>query len=163
MEEGNPAMLVLMCEAGGSRCAIRAREVGEVLPAVRLQPVAGAPDWLAGLFVFRGSPTPVVDLAALVTGGASPARWSSRIVLTETSPRGDSGLVGILVDRVTTADLDEPKPGDDGGGLSGPGGLGRVLVDQFGMLQLVDLSRLITPQRRAVLFSSMEEADEPNG
>lgn len=156
-------MLVLMCEAGGSRCAIRAREVAEVLPAVRLQPVAGAPDWLAGLFVFRGSPTPVIDLAALVTGSASAARWSSRIVLTETSSRGGSALAGILVDRVTTADVDEPQPREDGGGLRGPGGLGPVLVDEKKMLQLIDLSRLIAPQRRAVLFSSIEEADEPNG
>jgi len=157
-------MVVLMCEAGGNRCAIRAREVAGVLPAVRLQPVAGAPDWFAGLFVFRGAPTPVVDLGALLAGSPGAARWSSRIVLIETSPQGGCGLVGILVDRLTTADVDEPQPRDESGSRSVPGRLGPVLVDESGMLQLVDLSRLVTPKRRRVLFASMtEEADDPNG
>ena len=157
-------MLVLMCEAGGNRCAIRVRDVAEVLPAVRLDRVVGSPDWLAGLFVFRGSPTPVVDLATLSTGSRSPARWSSRIVLTDSGDEGGSGLVGILVERVTTAELDEPGEQVEAGSLSGPGGLGPVLVDEDGMLQLVELSRLITPERRAVLFSSaLEEADDRNG
>ena len=58
-------MLALTFAAGGDRLALDIRRVAEVVPRVRLAPLAGAPAWLAGTFVYRGQVVPVIDLHRL--------------------------------------------------------------------------------------------------
>src|SRR5215470_14414003 len=62
-------MLVLTFQVGREPMALDIRHVREVVPRVRLQPVSGAPDWLAGVFVYRGQVVPVLDLHRLPGGG----------------------------------------------------------------------------------------------
>src|SRR5262245_41293364 len=128
-------MLVLMCQAGGQRFAIDAGDVAEVVPRVRLQPLAGAPDWVAGLCVYRGRATPVVDLAHLTTGGRCPNRWSNRILLVPVAADGGVELCGLLVESATTARApDAPGPGD-GRGSPRVSAWGPVLLDEQGVFQ----------------------------
>ena len=61
--------------------ALDIRRVREVVPRVRLRPVSGAPEWLAGLFVYRGQAVPVLDLHRLAGAGECPPHLSSRIIL----------------------------------------------------------------------------------
>src|SRR5688572_3678984 len=97
-------MLVLTFRVGREPVGLDTRRVREVIPRVRLTPLTGGPDWLAGAFVYRGRVIPVVDLHRLTGNGTCPDHLSSRIILTPIGPAGDQ-LLGLLAARV--ADLRE--------------------------------------------------------
>jgi chemotaxis-related protein WspB len=141
-------MLVLTFQIGGERLALDIRSVKEVVPRVRLERPAGAPDWLAGVFVYRGRIIPVLDLHRLVGSGECPPHLSSRIILV---PSGDGEqLVGLLAAQV--ADLREVDASArplTGFTAAGRVDLGPVLADGGGVLRLLDLDRLLAdPIRR---------------
>lgn len=144
-------MLVLLCQAEGQRYALDPREVVEVTPRVGLRPVPGAPDWIAGLCVYRGQVTPVIDLAYLTTGCRCPVRWSNRILFL-TVPGGEaSRLCGVLVGSVTTGEMPEQQRA----AATGPACVtpwGPVLLDEQGTFQVLNTSRLLSPERCAQLF-----------
>lgn len=142
-------MLVLMCEAAGNRFALDARQVVEVVPRVRLQSLAGSPAWLAGVCVYRGEATPVVDLAQLVQNVPCPNRWSSRVVLVRFVDQGSTLQFGLIVEKAAVAQLDaQPKAATAAAGLAK---WGAVMLDGDGMFQLLELTRLLTPEQRATL------------
>ena len=62
-----PALLV---RAAGRLCAVPIAHVVEVMRALPVEPIPGAPSFVPGLAIIRGAPMPVVDLG-LVTGGRS--------------------------------------------------------------------------------------------
>jgi chemotaxis-related protein WspB len=54
---------------------------------------------MPGLFTYRGSIVPIVDLCELIHGTPCPARLSSRIIVVK--PKSlDGRLVGLLAERV---------------------------------------------------------------
>src|SRR5262245_62513254 len=108
-------MLALTFMAGRDRLALDIRRVAEVVPRVRLAPLAGAPAWLAGTFVYRGGVVPVIDLHHLAGAGECPELLSSRIILVPVGGR----LLGLLAARV--ADLREIDPAAAAAGLTDAG------------------------------------------
>ena len=99
-EHESDPMLLIMCHAGANRYAIDSRHVSEVLPRVNLQRLTGSPPWLAGLLIYRGTATPVMDLAQLTEGLPCPNRLSSRIVVLQTELEGISRRFGVLAEQV---------------------------------------------------------------
>lgn len=146
-------MLLLMCYVGASRYAIDSRVANSVLPRVRLQPVAGAPPWLAGLLIYRGTATPVLDLLQLTEGMAGPPRLSSRIVMVEVEVEATIRQFGILVERVGLRELHVASDAIDGEAV-GLAAFGQLCLDDQGVYQLVDVRRLIAGDRHAILFSA---------
>jgi len=102
--------------------------------------------------VYRGQVTPVLDLSYLATATCCPRRWASRIILVHID-EGDSRLLcGLIVQEVTVAHL---ASGPESRGTSPPPGVtpwGPVLLDAGGMFQLLELPRLLSAERRAVLL-----------
>jgi len=145
-------MLVLMCYVGGCRYAIDSQDVVEVVSYVRLQPIHQAPAWLAGIFAYRGTPTPVVDLSHFVLGGRCPVRWSTRIVVAKLEVGGVERSAGLLVERATTVELEQMVEQDDARDLSDSLTFGPLLLDNEGMFQLVELPRLLPIDRQQALF-----------
>ncbi len=140
-------MLVLMCEAAGQRFALDARKVVEVVPRVRLHSLASAPAWLAGVSIYRGHVTPILDLSYLVAAKACPNRWASRIILVRINDDASSLVCGLIVEKVTVAHL--PAAPAQNGGAAGMAPWGPVLLDAEGMFQLLELPRLLTVDQRA--------------
>lgn len=58
---------VLPVRAGSSIVAIPVPQVSEIMRALPVESFGGAPRFVAGLAIIRGSPTPVIDLHALLT------------------------------------------------------------------------------------------------
>ena len=147
-------MLVLTFHIGPHRLALDIRRVREVVPRVQLQRLAGSPDYLAGLFVYRGRPVPVLDLHRLLDAVECPLHLSSRIVLVPL-PRetGEETLLGLLAAGV--ADIrDIGSAGQDSNPAispkqdrsSGPRmqlDLGSTLVEGSDIFHLIDLDRLL--------------------
>jgi len=70
-------LLVLLVRAAGRICALPLEKVAETMRPLPTEPVSGMPPFVRGLAILRGVPTPVVDLAALVSGdpGESVTRF----------------------------------------------------------------------------------------
>jgi chemotaxis-related protein WspB len=137
-------MLVLTFQTGSDRLALEVHRVREVVPRVRLQPVACSPPWLAGVFVYRGQVVPVIDLHRLLGAGESPAHLSTRIILVPLMFAGQERLVGLLAAHV--ADIREmPPPSRQPARLVAPGqpDLGAVIADGGQIVHLVDLDRVL--------------------
>lgn len=69
----------LVVTAGARRCAIPLSFVGETMRPLPVEPVGGAPAFVCGLSVIRGSPTLVIDLSLLL-GSEGTARAATRFV-----------------------------------------------------------------------------------
>jgi chemotaxis-related protein WspB len=148
-------MLYLLLQIGKDRYAIAARSVVEVAPLVDLKTLPQAPPGVAGLMDYRGSPVPVVDIAETTMGERSPRRLGTRILLVNCSGSGDSTrLLGLLAPHVTEMIRLEPQAFvDTGVQMPGTPYLGPVAKDERGLIQLVDVSRLLPPAIRDILFT----------
>lgn len=155
-------MLVLMCRAGEHRFAINAIDVAEVVPFVELTAVPGAPDWMAGVFAYRGRVLSVLDLVHAAVGMRCPTRWSSRIVIVRWPGRSDQ-LLGVLAEQVTSVQCDDAAVDPSVGKTTSEARLtndawhwGTVRLDAEGMFRILNLSDLLTPERQAILSSHAE-------
>src|SRR5580704_10406648 len=64
----------LICRAGIHRCALPLEHVIEIMRALPIEAVAGAPAYVRGLCIIRGAAVPVLDTGLLVGAEASPCR-----------------------------------------------------------------------------------------
>ncbi len=92
-------MLALAFSVGSDRFALGCAEVVEVVPSIPPRPVPHAPSFVAGLFTYRGSIVPIVDLCQLIRNTPCPARLSSRIIVVKPKSLGGR-MVGLLAERV---------------------------------------------------------------
>lgn len=145
-------MLALLLHAGAEAFAIPAADVLEVVPRVALLPLAGAPDWIAGMMRLRGAIVPVVDLVQRVRGRPASAALSTRIVVVRC---GHGRSLGILAERVTTT---APVTEDDAyRGLALPGApyLGVVAIAEDAMVQVLRPRALLPPEVEDTLFAEV--------
>lgn len=148
-------MLLITCHSSTNRYAIDARHVSEVLPRANLHRLTGSPPWLAGVLIYRGRATPVVDLTQLTEGSPCPNRLSSRIVMLQTELGGSSRRFGILAERVGLREIRD-EPAEARAETGGAAALGSLRLDQQGVFQLIDIGRLVPADRQAVLFPPAE-------
>lgn len=147
--------LFLLFRSGAAGYGLEAREVVEVLPLRRLQPIAQAPAWVAGIFSHRGKLVPVLDLSLLLSGQAAATRTSTRIVLVHFC-RGGAGplhLLGLIVERAT--DTLRCAPSDfHAYGLDNQGApyLGPVYQGRQGLVQWVRVHELLSSEVQRLLF-----------
>lgn len=148
-------MLVLTFQIGDNRLALDIRRVREVVPRVHLDRPAMAPDWLAGLFVYRGQPVPVLDLHRLLGAGECPPHLSSRIILVPLArDEGGERLIGLLAAQVADIrEINANAPSIPSLDSSGQAGLGQTLVEGDIILHLLDLDRLLPDPVRKLLPS----------
>lgn len=91
------SLAVLPVRAGSSIVAVPVPQVGEIMRALPVEPLAGAPSFVAGLAIIRGSPTPVIHLHALLTDGiATTPPAGARFVTLRVAER----RVALWVDAV---------------------------------------------------------------
>lgn len=133
-------MLVLMFEAGGQRYALETRDVVEVVPWVRLQVVAGTPEYVGGYFSHRGEVIPAIDPGRLACGIPCQCRFNSRLIILDVPSSNGPHRLGLLAERVSTAQL--AASGNGKAGAWGP-----LLLDEQGLFQLIELRRLLPPER----------------
>lgn len=89
--------LALVLHVGDDAYAVACRDVISVVPRPRLRVVPGAPRDVLGVFVFRGSLVPVIDLALHLSTEPTPDRLSSRVVLVRPGGR----TIGVLAAHVS--------------------------------------------------------------
>src|SRR5262245_21005332 len=144
-------MLALTFEAAGQRFALETRHVVEVLPWLRAQPVARVPSWVAGLFSYRGEVTPLLDLGRLAGGAPCECRYNSRVLVVNLPGPGGPRPVGLLAERVGTAQLPDQGARRPALAEGAADAWGPLLLDDRGVFQLLDVARLVPAADREAL------------
>ena len=151
-------MKVLVFSIGPDRYALRLGAIVRVLPVMALKQVPLAPAFVAGLMDLQGEPVPVIDLSLLAGFTPEQVWFDTRIILVDYPlPGGGNARLGLQAEHVTGVETLEQASLRAPGVGSAPF-LGQVAGSSAGMLQLVELDALLTPQVRALLFPSQVPA-----
>lgn len=95
-------MLLLLFEIVDGRYALPVDQIIEIVPMVKMKKIPRAPDYVAGIINYRGTPMPVIDLCSLIEGRPCEQRFSTRIILVHYRLRDDRQcILGLLAERVT--------------------------------------------------------------
>ena len=100
---------LLVCRVGGKLCGLHLPHVIETLRPLPAEPLAGAPDFVSGVALIRGRPTPVIDTRRLL--GSSTDMAPTRYVTVGFGADVQASRVAALaVDAVLgVRDLDEAE------------------------------------------------------
>jgi chemotaxis-related protein WspB len=153
-------MLYVTFRIGADRYALDVDQVEEVLPLVAIKSIPHAPRGVSGLFDYRGTAIPVVDLTELALGVPAPRRISTRILLVRApGATSEHRRLGLIVEKATDVLRMEPSAFVEPGVRSaGAPWLGRVAKGPEGeLVQHVDVRRLLPA---AVLEALHAEAAE---
>lgn len=147
-------MLFLLFQLGNERYALDASQVVGVLPRLGVRAIPHAPPAVAGLCQYRGDPVPVIDLSELALGRPSANRLSTRIVLVQfPDPISGPHLLGLLAERATeTLRRDAEDFVAAGVSVDAASYLGPVTADARGLIQRIEVQRLLPASLRALLF-----------
>ena len=151
-------MKVLLFHIGRDRYGLPLAGIVRVLPLLELKQLPLTPDYVAGLMDLHGTPVPVIDLSRLAGLPAATAQFDTRIVIVDyRAPGGTTHALGLMATQVRgIADID-PQQLEDSGVATAPF-LGQVASDADGIVQLVELEHLLTPDVRALLFQNASAA-----
>ncbi len=147
-------MLFLVFQLAKDRYAIEARQVIEVLPLVNVKQIPGAPPGVAGIFNYHGASVPLIDLADLALGTPSRKWMSTRIIVVNYGVEsGQTHPLGLVVEQATeTLRRNEEDFSDAGLAVSDTPFLGNVTTDTGGIVQRIEIQRLLSDELRGQLF-----------
>jgi chemotaxis-related protein WspB len=159
-------MQLLTFSVAGQPYAIESRRVIEVLPLVAARPLPQAPDYLLGIFTYRGRLMPLVDLARRLGAAPPPARLSTRVIVVEIDPEpgADPGgrtaplRLGLVAENVVAV-----RSADEAGAtlpplrIPGADYLDRALRIGGETIQLIDVRKLLPAELTAGLAAAAAE------
>lgn len=151
-------MLFLLLKVGHDTYALDARQIAHVLPMVHVAPVANAPRGLAGMFNYRGTLVPAVDLAAMRSGEASRSLFSTRAVLVNYPHGPATRLIGLIAQQATDVIRRSPSDFVASGLAPTSAARGSVMDSRHGVIQWIDPAALLTPDVRDGLFTRTDVA-----
>ena len=147
-------MLFLQFKINDNKYLLEAQGVIEVVPYANLKRIPKAPKYVAGLLNYRGDSIPVIDICFLMSDKPAELKLSSRIALV--NYKDDQQLsvcVGLLIEHLTeTVRYDENDFSDSGVTLEESAYLGRVVMDENRIVQLVNINEIIPVAAHDILF-----------
>jgi len=147
-------MLYLLFQLGADRYALDAGQVAEVLPLVHLKAIPMAPQGVAGVFNYHGTPVAALDLSEFTLNRPARRCLSTRIILTHyPDAHGALHILGLIAERATETLRRESSEFVSAGVSSAVTPyLGPVTNDARGLIQLIDVRELLPPALRDQLF-----------
>lgn len=146
-------MLLLVFYVKKDCYAIDSTNVKEIVPLLSLRSIAKAPDFVAGLFNYHGISVPVIDLCLFLKNKKSKQYYNSRIIVVNYSSDYGKGLLGLIAENVTDVtpqDTNKFKPPCVK--LATPPFFGETVRNKYGMIQIIELQKLITSELVNLLF-----------
>ena len=127
---------------------------------IKIRELPGAPDFVRGVFNYRGSLTPVIDVTRMLSGNPTAELLSSRIILVNYPEAGGSGhLLGLLTEHTTgTAVRDNETFADPGIDSTDAPWMGKISVEEKEMIQVVKIENLLTDELKSKLFTGSKES-----
>jgi chemotaxis-related protein WspB len=155
------ATLAVIWRSAGLVLAIDAASVIEVVPPLAWRPAPGLPDFVRGLFMYRGQLTPLVDASRLLESEPAPDRMMNRVLVLRMPGHGDTPpcQVGLWVECVLDLERIDFHAPDHHPGFATEGCrfLGPVTQTRWGLVQLVEPRELFTAEQVAVLTQRLAE------
>ena len=145
----------LILELAGQRYGLPALDVREIVRAVPLLPLPGAPAVVEGVINLRGQIVPVLDLRPRLHLPAKALEHTDHFVIAQVAGR----LLALRVDRalalvrVAAGDVQEMPA------FSGAGHAARVVKLADGLVAVQDLRDLLSPAESAELDRSLPAAE----
>jgi chemotaxis-related protein WspB len=154
-------MLLLQFQAGNDRYGLEVSRVIEVIPMVAFRPLPHAEESVAGLFNYRGTMVPVIDVTVLLASTPSRPLMSTRIILVDYTGRdGEPHVLGLLAERVTeTVSCTEGELKPIGIDVPEAPYLGEILIYPGGMLQRLKIENLLPPSLQEALFVPLKDSE----
>jgi chemotaxis-related protein WspB len=138
--------------------ALDSSQVIEIIPRVIMRRVHHVPDYVAGLFNYRGTIVPVIDLCHLIQGKPSRSYLSTRIIMVDYVGKDNTKYyLGLMAERVTET-LNKPNHElvDTGTQLNEAPYLGEIIMDEKGMIQRIRLEYLLSDSQQQYLLAAGE-------
>ena len=152
---------MLVFQLGKDRYALETSPIVEIVPSLLLRKLPHAPEYVAGIFNYRGTIVPVIDLCQLTQARPCDNCLSTRILLVKVGEdRGPSRYVGLRAERVTeTLKVSESDLISPGIALPDAPYLGKIINDAQGMIQCVRVEHILPRNLADLLFQdAMEQA-----
>lgn len=154
--------LAVIWRAAGLLFATHVDAVVEALPPLAWRATPGVPDWVRGVFSYRGQLIPLVDVSLLLGATPSPDRMVNRVLIVRCARADKTGEwpVGLWVDCVLELErIDFDASGSHPGFDTGAGRfLGPIAQTAMGQVQLVKPAEIFTPEQAAILTERLREA-----
>jgi len=159
-------MQLLTFTVAGQPYAIESRAVIEVLPLVQARPLSCMPDYVRGIFTYRGHLVPMIDLGRRLADHTLAERLSTRIMVVELRPlhlalqsdRAPTVRLGLIAENVisicSAEDADTSFPAMQ---LPDALFLGKILRINGQTVQLLIIEHLLAPALLAGVFPAAAE------
>ena len=146
-------MLFMQFKINSDRYILEAKDIIEIVPYANLKRIPKSPAYVAGLLNYRGGVVPVIDICSLMGDQPCRLKLSSRIALVNYKKDGRSVCIGLLIEHLTeTARFNEDDFSDSGVTLEEGSYLGKVVIDEQGIVQRVNIKKIIPPEAHDMLF-----------
>ena len=147
-------MLLILFQIGNDRFGLDVEQVLEVVPVVTFKKAPHTPGYVAGMFNYRGTIVPVIDLSTLISGEPSKSFLSTRILLVNyNSPDDTAHVLGLLAERVTeTFSCNEDDFQPPGIESENAKYLENIILDDKGMIQFVSVEKILPESLHEILF-----------
>lgn len=152
-------MLFLCFKVGEETYGIRASEIREVIPLVPLDRVPGSEATVAGIFNYRGSPLPVIDLCQYFQQQPCRQILSSRIIIIQQQLGEQVFDVGLIAEHVTeTVQVEASRFQSSGVKNTEQDFLGDIMPEAGRLIQIINTHRLIPDSMRRALEQAVEQS-----
>ena len=150
-------MLLLTMIIDDATYGLDAQRVIEVIPLVQLRQVPRVDPCIRGIFNYRGTPVPVVDLCTFFNKQPCRKNLGSRIILIQIQMSDSSHkIVGLLAEHVTEVIKCHSKDFTSNGiNASNAQFLHSIYQHDSGMIQIINAEKVI-PDSITQQFSSQE-------
>ncbi|MDX2230590.1 MAG: chemotaxis protein CheW [Leptolyngbyaceae cyanobacterium bins.349] len=148
-------MLMLVFYIDKNLYAIESSRVVEVIPRLTYREVHHVPSYVSGVFNYRGSIVPVIDLCRLIRGTPSKSFLSTRVMMVS-YPQSDGTLryIGLMAERVIEAvNKAETDFKDTGIQANAAPYLGGIITDKKGLIQRIRLEQLFSDVQQINLIA----------
>ena len=149
-------MLMLLFYVGNNLYAVESSRVVEIIPRVALRTVHHVPEYVAGLFNYRGKIVSVIDLSHLICGQPSKFCLSTRIIMVSYSHE-DYGQIylGLIAEKITET-LNKPESDfvDSGMRIKEAPYLGGMLMNEKGIIQRIYIDQLLNDTEDIYLLTA---------
>ncbi|MFH0735564.1 MAG: chemotaxis protein CheW [bacterium] len=147
-------MLILLFTAGDIVYGIKSKDLTEVVPFMNLIPIPKAPDYLRGIFNYRGNNIPVIDLSMIIKNNITENILSAKILVIRLNFSGEEKTVGLIVKKVNEIiRIDDDKLNEPSVVINEAKFLGKVFTHANKLVQLIEVSSIISEEIKTLLFS----------
>jgi len=153
-------MLLVLFKIGEDSYAINTESIVEIIPSIKLRHLTGVPDYIAGVFDYRGKIVPVVDINIRTIKKPVKQRLSTRIILLRYPFTEDQQpIVGIMGEGMTDIiEIDESKIQEKEIKSKDAPHLGALLKYNDKFIQCINIENILTKEDQENLFSNKIKA-----